>query len=64
MSFVKRVKYFVASLKKIFFGGSKGLGLRVYPKAPYWKIVKGDQSRGGGLAWALDYPLYSLIKKK
>ena len=61
MSFVKRVKYFVASLKKIFFESSKGLGLGVYPKAPYWKIVKGDQS--GGLVWALGGSLYSLIKK-
>ena len=62
MSFVKRIKYLVAYLKKIFLGGSKGLRLGAYPKAPYWKIVKGGQF--GGLAWALGCSFYSLIKNK
>ena len=43
-------------------GGSKGLRLGAYPKAPYWKIVKGGQF--GGLAWALGCSFYSLVKKK
>ena len=59
--FREKSKYLVSSLKN-FFRRSKGLGLGVYPKAPYWKIVKGDQS--GGLAWALGGSPYSLIKNK
>ena len=59
---MKRIKYLIASLKKNFLGGPKGLGLGAYPKVPYWKIVKGDQSRG--LVWALGCSLYSFIKNK
>ena len=45
---MKRIKYFIAFLKKkFFFGGLKGLGLGDYPKVPYWKIVKGGQSGEG-----------------